>query len=72
MEPTNRRAVLKGAALSAFAFTVGGADVWLSLREAHAQGVSLKVLTPPEREAFEWPYDLSKNYARFYKLTCVY
>jgi len=51
MTSTHRRLVLKGAALGAFSFTVGGAEVLLSPREAHAQGVPLKVLTPDERAA---------------------
>jgi len=53
MVSAGRRAALKGAALGTFAFTVGGAQVWLSLREAHAQGVALKVLNPAEAAALE-------------------
>ncbi len=49
----DRRSMLKGAALSAFAFTVGGATSWLTLREAYAQSVPLNVLTPTERAALE-------------------
>jgi hypothetical protein len=45
--------VLKGAALASLAYTVGGAEVLLSPREAHAQGVPLKVLTADERVALE-------------------
>ena len=48
-----RRLVLKGAALGALAYTVGGAEVLLSPREALAQGVPLKVLSPEERAALE-------------------
>jgi gluconate 2-dehydrogenase subunit 3-like protein len=48
-----RRLVLKGAALGALAYTVGGAQVLLSPREALAQGVPLKVLTADERAALE-------------------
>jgi len=44
---------LKGAALASLAYTVGGAEVLLSPREAHAQGVPLKVLTADERAALE-------------------
>jgi Gluconate 2-dehydrogenase subunit 3 len=53
MTSANRRLVLKGAALGALSFTVGGAEVLLSPREAFAQGVPLKVLTPDERAALE-------------------
>ena len=44
---------MKGAALASLACTVGGAEVLLSPREAHAQGVPLKVLTADERVALE-------------------
>src|SRR5262245_27772315 len=53
MASANRRLVLKGAALGALAYTVGGVDVLLSPREALAQGVPLKVLSPDERAALE-------------------
>jgi len=53
MGTVNRRMVLKGAALASLAYTVGGAEVLLSPREAHAQGVPLKVLTADERVALE-------------------
>ena len=53
MTSVNRRRVLKGAALGALAYTVGGAEVLLSPREAHAQGLPLKVLTADERVALE-------------------
>jgi hypothetical protein len=49
----NRRLVLKGAALGALAYTVGGAEVLLSPREALAQGVPLRVLSAEERAALE-------------------
>jgi hypothetical protein len=48
-----RKFVLKGAALGALAFTVNGMELLLSPREAYAQGVPLKVLTPDERAALE-------------------
>jgi hypothetical protein len=48
-----RRLVLKGAALGALAYTVGGAEVLLSPREARAQGVPLKVLSADEQAALE-------------------
>src|SRR5215472_11425025 len=53
MASASRRLVLKGAALGALAYTVGGAEVVLSPREAFAQDVPLKVLTPDERAALE-------------------
>jgi hypothetical protein len=48
-----RRQVLKGAALGALAYTIGGTEVLLSPREARAQDVPLKVLTADERAALE-------------------
>ena len=48
-----RRRILKGAALGALAYTVGGAEVLLSPREARAQDIPLKVLTADERAALE-------------------
>jgi hypothetical protein len=53
MTAVNRRLVLKGAALGALAYTVAGAEVLLSPREALAQGAPLKVLSPEERAALE-------------------
>ncbi len=53
MTSINRRMVLKGAALASLAYTVGGAEVLLSPREALAQGIALKVLTADERAALE-------------------
>jgi len=49
----HRRRVLKGAALGALAYTVGGAELLLSPREALAQDIPLKVLTSDERAALE-------------------
>ena len=45
MSHVQRRLVLKGTALGALAFTVGGAEMLLSPREARAQGVPLKALS---------------------------
>jgi hypothetical protein len=53
MTSVHRRQLLQGAALGALAYTVGGAQVLLSPREARAQGVPLKVLSPDERTALE-------------------
>jgi hypothetical protein len=48
MDEIERRAVMKGAALGALAFKVGGARVLLTPRQAQAQGVPLRTLTPAE------------------------
>ena len=53
MTSANRRLVMKGAALGALAYTVGGAEVLLSPREAYAQNVPLKVLSADERATLE-------------------
>ena len=53
MISANRRLVMKGAALGALAYTVGGAEVLLSPREARAQSIPLKVLTADEQAALE-------------------
>jgi hypothetical protein len=45
MERIERRAFMKGAAMGAFAFTVGGAEVLLTPSAARAQGVPLRTLT---------------------------
>src|ERR1700758_3977599 len=45
MDEIQRRAFMKGAAFGALAFTVGGAEVMLTPRQAHAQNVPLKTLT---------------------------
>jgi hypothetical protein len=48
-----RRLIVKGAALGALAYTIGGTEVLLSPREARAQSVPLKLLTADERAALE-------------------
>ena len=45
MHDIERRALIKGAAIGALAFTVGGAEVLLTPRAARAQGVALRTLT---------------------------
>ena len=45
MDDIQRRAFMKGAAVGALAFTVGGTEVMLTPRQAHAQNVPLKTLT---------------------------
>src|SRR6266496_1485583 len=48
-----RRDFMRGAALGALAFTVGGAQVLLTAREAHAQGVPFRLLKTGEAETLE-------------------
>ena len=45
MHEIERRAFVKGAALGALAFSVGGAEILLTPRAARAQGVPLRTLT---------------------------
>jgi hypothetical protein len=45
MHDIERRAFMKGAAIGALAFTVGGAEVLLTPSAARAQGVPLRTLT---------------------------
>jgi Gluconate 2-dehydrogenase subunit 3 len=45
MDELERRAFMKGAAIGALAFTVGGTEVLLTPRQAHAQGIPLRTLT---------------------------
>jgi hypothetical protein len=53
MEALERRAFIKGAAMGALAFTVGGAEVWLTAREARSQGVPLRTLSSQQVETLE-------------------
>jgi len=48
MHDIERRALIKGAAMGALAFTVGGAEVLLTPRAARAQGIPLRTLTAPQ------------------------
>jgi hypothetical protein len=48
MNEMQRRAFMQGAALGALAFTVGGVEVMLTPREAHAQNIPLRTLTPDQ------------------------
>jgi hypothetical protein len=50
MDQLGRRRFIRGAALGALAFTVDGAKILLTPREARAQGVALRTLRPPEAE----------------------
>lgn len=45
MNDIERRAFMKGAALGTLAFSVGGVEVMLTPRQAHAQNVPLRTLT---------------------------
>ena len=53
MDHINRREFMRGAALGALAFTVGGAQVLLTAREARAQGVPFRLLKAGEAETIE-------------------
>jgi hypothetical protein len=48
-----RRAVVKGAALSALVFTLDGVDVALSPRQARAADIPITILTPAEKASLE-------------------
>ncbi len=48
-----RRVVLKGAAISALVFSVQGARLALSPRQAHAADIPMQVLKPQEKTALE-------------------
>jgi Gluconate 2-dehydrogenase subunit 3 len=48
MDEIQRRAFMKGAAIGTLAFTVGGAEVMLTPRQAHAQNIPLQTLTPDQ------------------------
>jgi Gluconate 2-dehydrogenase subunit 3 len=48
MNEIERRAFVKGAAFGALAFTVGGVEVMLTPRQAHADNVPLRTLTPEQ------------------------
>jgi hypothetical protein len=53
MDDIKRRDFMRGAALGALAFTVGGARVLLTPREARAQGVPFRLLKAGEAETIE-------------------
>jgi hypothetical protein len=48
-----RRDFMRGAAIGALAFTIGGAKVLLTPREAHAQGAPFRLLKADEAETIE-------------------
>ncbi|SRR5579883_175028 len=53
MQDLERRAFVKGATIGTLAFVVGGAEVMLTPRQAHAQNVPLRLLTPAQAEALD-------------------
>jgi hypothetical protein len=53
MDDIERRAFMKGAAIGALAFTVGGTEMLLTPRQAHAQNVPLRTLTPEQAAALD-------------------
>jgi Gluconate 2-dehydrogenase subunit 3 len=53
MDQIERRDFIKGAALGALVFTVGGAEILLTPRAARAQGVPLRTLRPEEAQTLE-------------------
>jgi hypothetical protein len=53
MNAIERRDFLKGSATGVFAFTVGGAEIIMSAREAHAQNVPFRLLEVNEAETIE-------------------
>jgi len=48
MDEIQRRAFIKGAAIGTLAFTVGGVEVMLTPRQAHADNVPLRTLNPEQ------------------------
>src|SRR5664279_1479318 len=53
MSEIERRALMKGAALTALAFSVGGSQVLLSPRAARAQNIPFRTLSPEQVETLE-------------------
>jgi hypothetical protein len=53
MSEIERRTLMKGAALSALAFSVGGKQILLSPREARAENIPFRTLTPQQGEILE-------------------
>jgi hypothetical protein len=53
MDTVERRTFMKGAAIGALAFSVGGVEQLLTPEQAHAQGVPLKVLNAAEAKSLE-------------------
>jgi len=53
MNPIDRRDLIRSAAVGALAFTVGGVEVMLTVREARAQNVPFRLLKANEAETIE-------------------
>ena len=53
MDDIERRAFVKGAAIGAFAFAVGGTEVLLTPRQARAEGIPLRTLTAEEGDTLD-------------------
>jgi hypothetical protein len=53
MDRTKRRDFMRGTAIGALAFTVGGVRVFLTARDARAQGVPFRLLKANEAETIE-------------------
>ena len=53
MSEIERRTLMKGAALSALAFSVAGKQVLLSPREARAENIPFRTLTPQQSQILE-------------------
>ena len=53
MDTIERRSFMKGAAIGALVFSVGGAERLLTPEQAHAQGVPLKLLSAAEAKSLE-------------------
>src|SRR5437016_10856934 len=50
---SKRREFMRGAAIGALAFTIGGVEMLLTPRAARAQGATLRLLKPDEVETLE-------------------
>ena len=50
---SKRREFMRGAAIGALAFTIGGVQMLLTPRAARAQGATLRLLKPDEVETLE-------------------
>ena len=53
MDAMERRVFLKGASMGVLAFTVGGADILMTAREARARAVPFRMLNGEEGETLE-------------------